>query len=67
MDMIAMGDIENITARHGEYLQLRPKAANGSALTDAIGRNGQIVQTRPRGFYLRKEFTSKILADYFGE
>lgn len=65
MDMIAMGEIESITARHGEYLQLRPKAANGSALTDGIGQNGQIVQTRPRGFYLRKEFTGKILADYF--
>lgn len=65
MDMIAMGDIEKVTARHGEFMQLRPKAANGSALTDAIGKNGQIIQTRPRGFYLRKEFTRKILRDYF--
>ena len=60
-----MGDIEKVTARHGEFMQLRPKAANGSALTDAIGKNGQIIQTRPRGFYLRKEFTRKILRDYF--
>ena len=65
MDMIAMGDIEKVTARYGEYMQLRPKAANGSVLTDAIGKNGQIIQTRPRGFYLRKEFTHKILDDYF--
>ncbi|MAD16921.1 MAG: DNA mismatch repair endonuclease MutH [Alteromonadaceae bacterium] len=65
MDMIAMGDIKKVTARYGEYMQLRPKAANGSVLTDAIGKNGQIIQTRPRGFYLRKEFTHKILDDYF--
>ena len=65
MDMIAMGNIEKVTARYGEYMQLRPKAANGSVLTDAIGKNGQIIQTRPRGFYLRKEFTRKILDDYF--
>lgn len=65
MSMIAMGEIDSITARHGQYLQLRPKAADGHALTDAIGKNGQRVKTRPRGFYLKKEFTQKILADYF--
>ncbi|MDU0353966.1 DNA mismatch repair endonuclease MutH [Paraglaciecola aquimarina] len=66
MEMISLGNIENITAKHGQYLQIRPKAADGSALTDAIGKNGQKIQTRPRGFYLRKEFTSQLLADYFG-
>ena len=65
MEMIALGQIENITAKHGQYLQLRPKAANGDALTEAIGNNGQIIYTRPRGFYLRKEFTNKILQDFF--
>ena len=65
MDMIALGQIESITARHGQYMQLRPKAANGKALTDAIGKNGQLTQTRPRGFYLRKEFTKQILQTYF--
>jgi DNA mismatch repair protein MutH len=65
MEMIALGQIENISARHGQYLQLRPKAANGNVLTEAIGKNGQIVNTRPRGFYLRKEFTGKILHAFF--
>jgi DNA mismatch repair protein MutH len=65
MELIALGEVDNITARHGQYLQLRPKAANGSVLTDAIGRNGQTIQTRPRGFYLRKEFTKQILNQYF--
>lgn len=66
MERISFGEIESITARHGEVLQLRPKAADGSALTDAIGLNGSIIQTRPRGFYLRKSFTQKILNDAFG-
>ena len=65
MEMIALGQIENITARHGQYLQLRPKAANGNALTEAIGNNGHVINTRPRGFYLRKEFTGKILKTFF--
>ncbi|MBL4630924.1 MAG: DNA mismatch repair endonuclease MutH [Paraglaciecola sp.] len=65
MEMIALGQIENITARHGQYLQLRPKAANGKVLTEAIGKDGQIINTRPRGFYLRKEFTAKILHAFF--
>lgn len=66
MDMIVLGNVEEITARHGEYLQLRPKAANGDVLTDAIGKNGDIIQTRPRGFYLRKQFTQNLLNAYFG-
>jgi DNA mismatch repair protein MutH len=65
MEMIALGQIESITARHGQYLQLRPKAANGSALTEGIGKSGQIIKTRPRGFYLRKEFTKQILQSIF--
>lgn len=66
MDMIMLGQVEQITARHGEALQIRPKATDGKALTDAIGANGQTIQTRPRGFYLRKSFTRAILQQQFG-
>ncbi|MGS2719073.1 DNA mismatch repair endonuclease MutH [Paraglaciecola aestuariivivens] len=65
MEMISLGKIEQITAKHGQYLQLRPKAANGSALTQAIGPDGQVIHSRPRGFYLRKEFTQKVLESMF--
>lgn len=61
MELIALGQIESITARIGEVLQMRPKAANGKALTQAIGPDGSIIYTRPRGFYLRKNFTQSIL------
>lgn len=66
MDLIALGEIETVTAKYGEVLQLRPKAADGRALTDAIGPNGTPIKTRPRGFYLRKTFTGQILARAFG-
>lgn len=65
MDMISLGEVENITARYGQALQLRPKAANGKAVTDAVGSDGRLIKTRPRGFYLRKSFTQQILLDAF--
>ncbi|MCT2386193.1 DNA mismatch repair endonuclease MutH [Erwinia pyrifoliae] len=65
MDMIVLGKVDQITARHGEVLQIRPKAANSKALTEAIGRNGQPVMTLPRGFYLKKTFTAPLLARHF--
>ena len=67
MELVALGRIESITAHHGEVLQLRPKAANGQALTSAIGRQGQLIQTRPRGFYLRTLFTQQLLQQAFNQ
>ena len=41
MDMIVLGEVEQISARHGQKCAAAPKAANSKALTRAIGRNGQ--------------------------
>lgn len=65
MDLIVLGKVERITARHGEVLQLRPKAANSKALTEAIGAQGERIMTLPRGFYLKKNFTAALLARHF--
>lgn len=65
MEMIVIGQVEQITARHGEVLQLRPKAANSRALTEAYGASGKPIKTLPRGFYLRTQFTAKILEQNF--
>ncbi len=65
MDLIVLGQVERITARHGEVLQLRPKAANSKALTEAIGAHGEPILTLPRGFYLKKNFTAALLAHHF--
>ena len=65
MEMIVLGQVEQITARHGEVLQLRPKAANSRVLTEAYGASGKPIKTLPRGFYLRTQFTAKILDNNF--
>lgn len=64
MDLIVLGKVEHITAHHGEVLQLRPKALNSRALTPAIGEFGQPILTLPRGFYLKKNFTKKLITRY---
>lgn len=64
MDYIVLGQVEKINARLGEVLQLRPKGANSKALTKGIGQNGEVIQTLPLGFYLRKEFTAEILQNF---
>lgn len=61
MDLIVLGKLEQITARIGEVMQLRPKGANSRAVTKGIGKNGEIIDILPLGFYLRKEFTAQIL------
>lgn len=61
MDLIVLGKLDQITARIGEVVQLRPKGANSRAVTKGIGKNGEIIDTLPLGFYLRKEFTAQIL------
>lgn len=66
MELIALGKVEKLTARHGEVLQLRPKAANSRALTQSIAENGSLKMTNPRGFYLKTAFTAMILNKAFG-
>lgn len=60
-EMIILGQVQAITARHGQVLQLRPKAANSKVLTEAIGPNGARIQTLPRGYYLKTNFTAALL------
>ena len=59
--MIKTGHVESINARIGQIMQLRPKCANGKALTDCIGIDGEIIKTRPRGFYMRRSFTKELI------
>jgi DNA mismatch repair protein MutH len=55
--------VEGLSARVGRWLQLRPKAAHGRVRTRAPGSDGGLVETVPRGFYLRARFTRAILRD----
>ena len=65
LEEVSMGNIEHLDARYGDILQVRPKAANSKALTDAIGPDGKTIQTLPRGFYLRPQFTKQCLQQQF--
>lgn len=65
IETVALGQIEQIDARFGEVMQVRPKAANAKALTEAIGPEGETIKTLPRGFYLRPSFTRHILEANF--
>ncbi|KPH63846.1 DNA mismatch repair endonuclease MutH [Pseudoalteromonas porphyrae] len=65
MELIALGRIDEISGHLGDAMQIRPKAANSRIVTDAIGPNGQIIKTLPRGFYLKTSFTGEILKQQF--
>ena len=58
---IAVGGIDEVTAHMGQVLQIRPKAASGAARTGARGPEGELLETIPRGFYLRSTFTERVL------
>ncbi len=60
-DMIVLGQVENIQGKHGQVLQLRPKAANSMAKTQAFNCDGKPFMTLPRGFYLKIPFTQMLL------
>ncbi|HDR1889934.1 TPA: DNA mismatch repair endonuclease MutH [Pasteurella multocida] len=64
MEYISLGKLEQINAALGEVLQLRPKGANSKALTRGIGKHGEMIDTLPLGFYLRKTFTAEILQQF---
>lgn len=60
-DMIALGRVEEINAKYGQILQLRPKAANSKAKTSAFDSTGKPFLTLPRGFYLKIPFTQMLI------
>jgi len=61
MELMTTGRFDELDARRGTYLQVRPKAANSRSLARASDRRGHFTATLPRGFYLRASFTRAIL------
>jgi len=59
--MIGTGRLAEIDASMGQYLQVRPKAANSKSLCYGFDEAGNKILTLPRGFYLRSRFTATIL------
>lgn len=61
MELVCLGKLDQITSHMGRYLQIRPKGANAKSLTTTLDEEGNTIQTLPRGFYLRPEFTQQII------
>lgn len=61
MELLATGGFAQLDSRVGEYLQIRPKAANSRALAPSFDAAGLPAATLPRGFYLRTRLTRRIL------
>lgn len=62
--LIATGRLDEIDATYGQYLQVRPKAANARSLCYGFDSEGNKKLTLPRGFYLRTAFTRQLLTFY---
>lgn len=65
MDRVVLGEQAEITAREGEYLQIRPKAAHSRVMAKSWSESGESSQMNPKGFYLRSSFTRQLLATQF--
>lgn len=66
-EKIQLGNIELLSAKYGQYLQIRPKAADCKHnLINYLTKEGEIIKTVNRGFYLRASFTKTILQEQFG-
>ena len=61
MELVCLGKLDQVTSHMGRYLQIRPKGANAKSLTTTLDEEGNKIQTLPRGFYLRPEFTQQII------
>lgn len=64
-DLIALGELRQLTSKVGTALHLRPKGANADDLTWAIDDGGTWSTTVHRGFYLRPTFTHAILRAHY--
>lgn len=65
MNMLHLGNIAQLTANYGQYLQIRPKAAHSRVLISVTNIAGEEEKVGPKGFYLRTLFTQKILRDHY--
>ena len=60
-EMLSLGRYADLTAKHGSYLQCRPKAAHSGITRKDIDVDGNQTHIVPRGFYLRQRFTQQLL------
>src|SRR5688572_11071247 len=62
---IGRGEVESITGHLGQWLQVRPKAADSHARRRAFDAEGVSFPVLPRGFYLRARFPERLVPANF--
>lgn len=62
VELISRDDLERVTAHLGMYLQVRPKAAHSRERRRVVDRDEVPIDGKPRGFYLRRQFTARLFA-----
>lgn len=65
IELISLGQHDDIKGAHGQVLQLRPKGADRHARVEAFDATGMPTKVLPRGFYLKSHFTHTLLQRYF--
>lgn len=65
-DILCRGFADSISARRGHVLQIRPKARHAGVRQSLIPTGAdcveEAIESLPRGFYLRRQFTERILS-----
>lgn len=64
-ELMLLGQFEKLSARYGEYLQIRPKAANAKTFVHAVDQDGRSTSLVPKGFYVRTTLTKRILLENY--
>ena len=67
VEMLCFGEFDKVSAKHGKYLQVRPKAASSTSLVHTTLADGDAGLTLPRGFYLRTRFTNMLLQQHLAQ
>lgn len=65
--MLHLGEADILSAKYGNYLQIRPKAAHSKILTKLYNQAGESMYTVPKGFYLRRAFTQTLFQEHADE
>lgn len=63
--MLTLGQFGSLGAHHGQYLQIRPKAANSKTFIQVIDQHGDRISTVPKGFYARTQLTQAIINEFY--
>lgn len=61
LELVRMGQSEDINGRLGVCLQVRPKGANARSRVKGVDGEGFAAEVAPLGFYLRAGFVAEIL------